>query len=367
MKRDYYDVLGVSKTATDDEIKKAYRKLAILYHPDRQQGKSDKEKKEAEEKFKEASEAYEILSDKDKRANYDKFGFDGVDNSFTQSGNFSHAFHDFSDIFSDFGDFFSGFGGSGFSSFFNSNSQSNKSENLDKHLQVKIDLEQALFGCKVDVRVRRKIYCKKCNGTGSSDGKDHTCPICNGSGMKTTRNGFMMMQTTCPQCHGSGKSFISPCRECGGQGYKLENKVVTITIPENSLSGKSIVIPKMGDEGKNKTGDLLVDLMIYESPYFRLDPKTNIVYCKATVGLGNAIQGIQCDLKMHNRTFTLRLPKHCENGTKVPIVLPEFRLSNVRAIINVDIPVYNSSSPMDLNKFVWKEAKQEKFRDDFLD
>lgn len=358
-KRDYYEVLDVPKDASEDEIKKAYRKLAIKFHPDRQNGKSDKEKKEAEEKFKEATEAYEVLSNKDKRAKYDQFGFAGVGDQ--SNADYSNVFHDFGDIF---GDFFGGHGFNGFGTpfgdFFGTRSNKNQKEDLDKYVRVQIDLEQALFGCKVDIKVPRKILCKKCNGTGSSDGKESTCSVCHGSGMKTMRQGFMMMSQTCPNCHGTGKVITSPCKDCHGQGYTIENKVVTITIPENSLDGKNITIPRMGDEGKSGVGNLIIELVVFESKKFKYE--NGQVFCKVKIGLGNAILGKNITLTLHGVNYTLHIPKTCQNGTKVPLIDPSIGIKdkkNIKAIIDIAIPVWNSIDKMDLNQFVYNKAELE--------
>lgn len=351
-KRDYYEVLGVSKNATEDDIKKAYRKLAIKFHPDRQSGKSDKEKKEAEEKFKEATEAYEVLSNKDKRAKYDQFGFAGVGDQ--SNADYSNVFHDFGDIFGDL------FGGGGpFDSFFGggfSRYSSTRRENNDKNIQVQINLEQALFGCTADIRVNRTSLCKDCNGTGSSDGKMHTCPTCNGTGMKTQRNGFFQMSTTCPQCHGSGKSYSSPCKKCHGIGSLDEQKVVTIKIPEGSVKGKTITIPHMGNEGKSGFGDLIIDLLVSESEKFKYI--NNKFYCKVKVPLGNAILGKNINVNVHNKNVKLSIPKGCKNGSEY--YLTSTGGARIYCIVDIDIPTV-SSTTIDLNKYVSLNTELENF------
>lgn len=329
-KRDYYEVLGVSKNATEDEIKRNYRKIALQNHPDRQNGKSDKEKKEAEEKFKEATEAYEVLSDKDKRAKYDQFGFAGVGDQ--SNADYSNVFHDFGDIFGDF------FGGeSPFSSFFGGHTRqtSSSSENNNKNIRIQIDLEQALFGCSADIKVNRSRICKKCNGTGSADGKSHACSMCNGTGMKTQGNGFFRMSSTCPQCHGTGKSYSTPCSECNGQGYSIEHKVVTIKIPEGSVNGKNIVIPKMGDEGKNGFGNLNISLLISESSKYKYS--NGKVYCRVKIPLGNAMMGKDIDIWVHNKKHKLSVPRGCSNGKE--LLLTTIKGIQLICVVDVDIPI----------------------------
>lgn len=350
-KRDYYDVLGVSKNATDDEIKKKYRSLAIKYHPDRQNGKSDKEKKEAEEKFKEATEAYEVLSNKDKRAKYDQFGFAGVGDQ--SNADYSNVFHDFGDIFGDF------FGEENpFSSFFGRHTKRSAQASNDKNIRVQIDLEQAIFGCSADIKVVRNRYCKKCNGTGSSDGKDHTCPICNGSGMQTSGNGFFRMSQTCSRCHGTGKSFSTPCSNCNGLGYTEEKKVVTIKIPKGSVNGKSIVIPKMGDEDKNgNIGNLNISLVISESSKFKYS--NGQVYCKVNIPLGNAIMGKDIYVHTHkDEKVKLSIPRGCSNGKQ--LLLTTINGMQINCIINVEIPItYNKT--IDLTQYVKSDVWLEDF------
>lgn len=356
-KRDYYEVLSVSKNATDEEIKKKYRALAIKYHPDRQNGKSDAEKKEAEEKFKEATEAYEVLSDKDKRAKYDQFGFAGVGDQ--SNTDYSNVFHEFGDIFGNFFNRGSGFGGfDPFSSFFQRGSNQ-PTENNDKNIRIQIDLEQALFGCSADIKIRRSRICKTCNGTGSADGKEHTCPICGGSGYKTIRQGFMQMSSTCPQCRGTGKSYATPCKDCNGAGYNTEQKIVTIKIPEGSVTGKTITIPKMGDEGKSGFGDLNIDLIISESSRFKYE--NGKFLCKVKIGLGNAVLGKSATINLHNKQYTLQIPKGCQNGTQ--IVLTNFNLPDYKklyCIVNVGIPNVTSNN-LDLSRFVYEKAELETF------
>lgn len=357
-KRDYYEVLGVSKNATDDEIKKKYRAYALKYHPDRQQGKSDKEKKEAEAKFKEATEAYEILSDKTKRKNYDTYGFDGVDTSFTQSGNYTHAFHDFADIFGNFSSMFDfgGFGGSSFDSFFGGTGSRKSQENLDRHALIQITVEQALFGCKVDIHVKRNVLCKTCKGTGSKDGKEKTCSTCKGTGVQTKRTGIMIMQSTCPDCNGTGKIISVPCSNCNGAGKVLETKKVTITIPEGSVNGRSIVIPKLGDEGKKGFGDLIIDLEIYQTGKFRFN--NGQFECSIDIDLGTAVLGRDVNVMIHNKNLTLKIPKGTQSGSKIK--LSNVAGHNLYCIVNVKIPT-STSKILDLGNLITKSASLKNF------
>lgn len=345
MKRDYYEVLGVSKSASEDEIKRAYRKLAVKWHPDRNPGS-----KEAEEKFKEATEAYEVLSDKEKRAKYDQLGFAGVDGQ--QSADWSGAFSGFEDIFG------GGFGNV-FNEFFNRrrDTQSGGNGTADKHVGIRVDLEQALFGATVDLKVSRNVLCKKCNGTGSADGQEHSCPDCNGTGMKNVRKGFFSMSSTCPRCNGTGKSYSMPCRECNGRGSKLETKTVTLKIPEGTITGKTVAIPKMGDEGKNGFGDLLVDIVVMQSKKFALEG--NRVLTRVKIPLGNAILGRDLEVDVYKgRTAKLSVPSGCQNGQE--LVLTSVGGRTVYCIADIEIPKTRATT-LDLEKWTSTKSQIENF------
>ncbi len=259
-KRDYYEVLGVNKNATDDELKKAYRKMAIKYHPDRQQGKSDAEKKEAEEKFKEAAEAYDVLSDPNKRARYDQFGFAG-----DQMGGGFGGGMSMDDIFSHFGDIFGDFfgGGGGFSSRATSGNRVKRGSDL--RIRVKIDLHDAAHGVEKKLKLPRLISCQHCHGTGAKDGTAlDTCPNCHGSGVEVrvqrTLLGNMQTQSTCQRCGGSGKIIKERCSHCGGQGLVRKEDIVTVNIPAGVAEGMTLRMGGKGNEapGGGIPGDLLV-------------------------------------------------------------------------------------------------------------
>ncbi len=259
-KRDYYEVLGVNKNATDDELKKAYRKMAIKYHPDRQQGKSDAEKKEAEEKFKEAAEAYDVLSDPNKRARYDQFGFAG-----DQMGGGFGGGMSMDDIFSHFGDIFGDFfgGGGGFSSRATGGNRVKRGSDL--RIRVKIDLHDAAHGVEKKLKLPRLISCQHCHGTGAKDGTAlDTCPNCHGSGVEVrvqrTLLGNMQTQSTCQRCGGSGKIIKERCTHCGGQGLVRKEDIVAVNIPAGVAEGMTLRMGGKGNEapGGGIPGDLLV-------------------------------------------------------------------------------------------------------------
>ena len=259
-KRDYYEVLGVNKNATDDELKKAYRKMAIKYHPDRQQGKSDAEKKEAEEKFKEAAEAYDVLSDPNKRARYDQFGFAG-----DQMGGGFGGGMSMDDIFSHFGDIFGDFfgGGGGFSS--RATGGNRVKRGSDQRIHVKIYLHDAAHGVEKKLKLPRLISCQHCHGTGAKDGTAlDTCPNCHGSGVEVrvqrTLLGNMQTQSTCQRCGGSGKIIKERCTHCGGQGLVRKEDIVAVNIPAGVAEGMTLRMGGKGNEapGGGIPGDLLV-------------------------------------------------------------------------------------------------------------
>ena len=260
-KRDYYEVLGVDKNVNDDELKKAYRKMAIKYHPDRQQGKSDAEKKEAEEKFKEAAEAYDVLSDPNKRARYDQFGFAGDQ----MGGGFGGAGMSMDDIFAHFGDIFGDFfgGGTGFTGRASGGTRVKRGSDL--RIRVKVNLHDAAHGVEKKLKLPRLISCQHCHGTGAKDGTAlETCPNCHGNGVEIrvqrTLLGNMQTQSTCQRCGGSGKIIKERCQHCGGQGLVRKEDIVTVNIPAGVAEGMTLRMGGKGNEapGGGIPGDLLV-------------------------------------------------------------------------------------------------------------
>lgn len=264
-KRDYYEVLGVDKNASEDEIKKAYRKLAIKYHPDRNPGN-----KEAEEKFKEAAEAYDVLHDAKKRQQYDQFGFNGP-SGFGGNGGFGGAGFNTEDIFSMFGDIFGGHGGfGGFEGFggFGGNGGGRRHaqyRGADLRLRVKLSLQEVATGVTKTFKVRKQVVCSHCHGTGAEgDSKPETCPTCHGRGVvsRTVRSVFGMMQTQseCPTCHGEGTVIKNKCKECNGTGVVNGEEVVEIKIPAGVAEGMVLNVPGKGNAGQHNgiNGDIQV-------------------------------------------------------------------------------------------------------------
>ncbi|MCQ2348512.1 MAG: molecular chaperone DnaJ [Paludibacteraceae bacterium] len=269
-KRDYYEVLGVEKNASAEEIKKAYRKKAIQYHPDKNPGD-----KEAEEKFKEAAEAYEVLSDPQKRQRYDQFGHAGMGGA----GGFSGGGFSMEDVFSQFGDLFEswGMGGSmgGFSSFFGGGGGGRQRvrRGSDLRVKVRLTLEEISTGVEKKIKVRKLVQCPQCNGSGSADGRDgDTCPTCHGSGrvIRAQRGifGMMQVQEECPTCHGEGKVIRNKCTHCQGEGVVRDEEIVTIKIPAGVSGGMQIPIQGKGNAAPRGgvPGDLLVLIEEEEHP-----------------------------------------------------------------------------------------------------
>ena len=262
-KRDYYEVLGVDKSATADAIKKAYRKKAIQYHPDKQQGKTEAEKKEAEEMFKEAAEAYSVLSDPDKKARYDQFGHAGVGGAAGGGGGFSD-FGDFdlNDIFSSvFGQGFGGFGGFGGGG---GRAQQTRYRGSDLRVKVKLNLQEISSGVTKKFKLKKYVQCTHCNGSGAEGNATETCPECKGTGrvIRTQQSIFGMMrtETACPNCGGEGKVIKNKCNHCHGDGIVMGEEVVEVNIPAGVIGGMQLSMRGKGNAGKRNgvNGDLLI-------------------------------------------------------------------------------------------------------------
>ena len=260
-KRDYYEVLEVPKTATAEEIKKAYRKKAIQYHPDKNPGD-----KAAEEKFKEAAEAYEVLSDPQKRQRYDQFGMAGMQGA----GGFSGGGMSMEDIFTHFGDIFqgAGFDLGDIGEMFMGGSGRSRGPRVrrgsDMRVKVHLTLEEIAKGCEKKIKVRKLVQCKDCNGLGSKDGQTDTCPTCKGSGRVTRAQrgifGMMQVQTECDTCGGEGRIIKNKCPKCGGEGVLRDEEIITITIPAGVMGGMQLTVPGKGNAAPHGgvNGDLLV-------------------------------------------------------------------------------------------------------------
>lgn len=298
-KRCYYEVLEVSKTASDGEIKKAYRKLAMRYHPDR-----NPDNKEAEEKFKEASEAYEILSDAQKRQAYDQFGHAGVDGQAGAGGFGGGGFADFGDIF---GDIFGGFGGG----------HRGPQPGNDLQYELEISLEDAVYGTTVDVRIPTKEICDACDGSGAEPGSSvETCPTCHGTGQVRVQQGFFAVSRTCPNCHGSGKLIKTPCRKCRGEGYTHSNKTLSVKIPAGVDNGDRIRLQGEGEAGEPGAphGDLYVRIRVKQHKIFERDGNT--LYCEMPLSFATATLGGSIEVPTLNGKASLKIPSGTQSGQR---------------------------------------------------
>lgn len=302
-KRDYYDVLGVSKNASDDELKKSYRRLAMKYHPDRNEGNT-----EAEEKFKECKEAYDVLSDSSKRAAYDQFGHDAVSNSAAGGPGAGPAGAGFGDIFdSVFGDIFGGGGGA--------TGGNRVYRGADLKYDLELSLEDAVNGSTIKIRVPKMVGCHTCNGSGAKKGSSPIdCPTCNGIGQVRMQQGFFSVQQTCPQCRGQGKTIKDPCNTCSGQGRVRDNKTISVKVPPGVDSGDRIRLTGEGEAGQNggPSGDLYVHVSVKPHPIFTRD--STDLYCDVPISFTTAALGGELEVPTLDGRLKLKIPAETQSG-----------------------------------------------------
>ncbi len=299
--RDYYEVLGVSKDASAADIKKAFRRLAMKYHPDRNPGDE-----EAEAKFKEARAAYDVLSDDQKRAAYDRYGHAGVDGSAGGFGGGAGA-SNFSDIFEDiFGDIFGGGGGG-------RGQRAYRGSDLQYNLDL--TLEEAVFGTEVKIRIPTTVSCEACDGSGAEPGTSpETCPTCNGVGQVRIQQGFFSVQQTCPRCEGSGKIVSSPCKSCHGKGRVQEQNTLDVKIPAGVDSGDRIRLAGQGEAGMNggPPGDLYVQVRVKPHKLFRRDGSD--LHCEVPVSFATAALGGELEVPSLDGRVKLKVPAETQTG-----------------------------------------------------
>ena len=319
-KRDYYEVLGVDKNASAEDIKKAYRKMAVKYHPDKNPGN-----KEAEEKFKEAAEAYSVLSDADKKARYDQFGHAGVEGA---GPDFSGGFGNLNDILNDlfggafgggFGGGFGGFGG-GFGGQRGGQRQQKVYRGRDIRVRVKLTLEEIAKGVEKEISIEKSVPCHECNGRGAKNSSDiKTCPACNGTGqvqrVVNTFLGQTVTYSTCQQCGGEGKIISNPCRHCGGTGLVRERVTIKVKIPAGVEAGMQLTIQGEGHAAKNNgiNGDLLVVIEEQEHPNLKRDGN-NLYYTKV-VSLPDAILGAEVEVPCLDGPYKIKVDPGTQSGT----------------------------------------------------
>ncbi|HVS25461.1 MAG TPA: molecular chaperone DnaJ [Gammaproteobacteria bacterium] len=300
-KRDYYEVLGVGRDAAEADIKKAYRRLAMKHHPDRNPGIP-----EAEASFKEAKEAYEALSDAEKRAAYDRFGHAGVGGAQGMGGGFSSA-EAFSDIFGEvFGDIFGG-GRRGRSQVF---------RGADLRYELELSLEQAVAGDSIDLDLKTQVECTRCSGQGAEPGSSPvTCKTCGGAGQVRVAQGFFSIQQTCPHCGGSGSMIERPCRECSGRGRVRKLKTLKVKVPAGVDGGSRIRLSREGEAGRNggPPGDLYVDITVREHPIFTREGQH--LSCEVPVSFATAALGGSVDVPTLDGNVVLKVPPETQSGS----------------------------------------------------
>lgn len=298
-KRDYYDILGVSRQAAEDEIKKSYRQLALKYHPDRNPGD-----KQAEEMFKEAAEAYEVLHDAQKRRLYDQYGHEGL------KGNGFNGFGGFEDIFSAFGDIFQ------FS--FNQGRRQTSGARPGNDLLVSLTLsfEEAIFGAEKEVEIEANFACTHCGGSGAEPGsRETTCPACRGTGQIVQSRGFFQISTGCARCQGAGKVLETPCKQCRGEGRTRQKKSVQVKVPAGVDSDTQLRIRGQGESGYRSggAGDLYVRFAV--TPHPQIERAGDNLYCKISVSLLQAICGDSVEIPSLNGPKSVQIPPGTQHGT----------------------------------------------------
>ena len=320
-KRDYYEVLGVGKDASADEIKKAYRKLAVKYHPDKNPGD-----KEAEEKFKEAAEAYSILSDPDKKARYDQFGHAGVEGA---GPDFSGGFGNLNDILNEiFGSAFGGGFGGGFGGFGGFGSGQRQQQRVyrgrDIRVRVKLTLEEIAKGVEKEITIEKSVPCTDCNGKGARNSSDiKTCPACNGTGqVQRVVNSFLgqtISYSTCQQCGGEGKIISNPCKSCGGTGLVRKRETIKVRIPAGVEAGMQLTLQGQGHAAKNNgiNGDLLV--VIEEVEHKDLKREGNNLFYTKIISLPEAILGGEVEIPGIDGTYKIKVDPGTQSGTVVKL------------------------------------------------
>lgn len=313
-KRDYYEVLGLSKSASDDEIKKAYRKLAKKYHPDMNPGD-----KAAEESFKEVNEAYAVLSDPDKKSKYDQFGHSAFDPSMGGSGFGGAGFGGF-----DFGDIFSSMFGGGFGGGGGSSRRNGPIRGDDLQYRLTLTFDEAYFGCKKDISYGRVEKCSDCGGSGASKGTSpETCPNCGGRGQVNTTQrtpfGVFQSTTTCDICRGTGKIVKNPCKNCNGKGYVKIQKKLTVTIPAGIDNGETLRVTGQGNDGRNggSAGDLYVTVNVRPHQIFEREGTT--LFCEIPITFVEAALGSEIDVPTMTGSVKFNIPEGTQTGTRFTV------------------------------------------------
>tara|TARA_Y100000748_G_scaffold46428_1_gene34973 strand:+ start:125 stop:1252 length:1128 start_codon:yes stop_codon:yes gene_type:complete len=340
-KRDYYDVLNVSKNATKDEIKKSYRRLAMKFHPDRNTNDAD-----AEKKFKEAKEAYEVLSDNSKKETYDRFGHDGLNQT---GGRGPSGAEGFSDIFGDvFGDIFGGGRGGGRSQVF---------RGADLRYELNLDLEKAISGDSIKINIPTQITCNGCSGSGAKEGSSPVkCGTCDGVGQVRMQQGFFSVQQTCPKCQGNGTVIQDPCLKCHGLGRTAKTKTLSVKVPSGVDNGDRIRLSGEGEAGKNggPSGDLYVEIRV--NPHKIFEREGSNISCEIPISILVAALGGEIKMPTLNGSVSVKIPPGTQSGKifrlkgKGVTTARDKRVGDLYAAISVETPVNLSSKQKDILK-----------------
>ncbi len=344
-KRDYYEVLGINKNASPDQIKAAYRKLAVKFHPDKNPGN-----KNAEDKFKEASEAYGILSDQEKKQNYDNFGHAAFENGGGRQGGFGgFSGADFSDIFEDF---FGDFGGGGRTR----SRKSNNNRGSDLRYDLSITLEEAYTGKKENIKFSTTEKCNSCKGNGSQPGySPDRCSMCGGSGRVRSNQGFFTVQQTCPQCAGNGEEITNPCNDCNGRGNRQTSKKLSVTIPKGVDDGTRIRLAGKGEAGSRggSTGDLYLFINVKSHEIFKRADEN--LFFEYPVSMADAALGTTIEIPtIDGGKAKIKIPDGTQNGKQLRLKgkgMPYMRGSgngDLYVQINTEVPVSLNREQKDL-------------------
>lgn len=374
-KRDYYEILGIKKNATLDETKKAYRELALRYHPDRV---PHEQKKEAEEKFKEISEAYAVLSDSQKRALYDQYGHSGIDQKYAYEDIFKGA--DFSSIFQDLGDY--GVGGGlfdeifsdlGFDIFGGKRSRGgSRRRGRDLQISADISLEEVATGAEKTITVPRYEVCSTCSGSGAKPGtKKTTCTQCKGSGRTVVSSGFFQLAQTCPRCRGEGSIIQAPCPDCRGEGKVKVTRKIKVKIPAGVDNGSNLRIRGEGESGSSGSGDLYVAIEVRQHPVF--ERHNNDILTEISISLSKAVLGAGVEVPTLNGKVSMKIPPGTQSGRIFRLKEKGIPDLHARGIgdelvrVNVEIPLRLSPQQRKLIEEFAKVSGEDIDKDSFTD
>lgn len=366
-KRDYYEILGVKKDASKEELKKAYRKLVKKHHPD-----VNKEE-DAEEKFREVQEAYETLSDDGKRSAYDQYGHAGTAGFNPGGGEGAYQYQgapfDMGDIFNTFFGGGGGFGGGGFGFDFSqaqgSRGGAREDVGADIRYRVRVSFQEAMNGGDYDIKIKREVKCEECDGTGSKDGKKKECPTCKGTGqerqVRNTILGQMAVMSTCSECGGTGQVIEDPCEECNGRGIQAKGETVTVKIPAGAYDGMTLRFRGGGNAGRNNgtSGDLYIEIEVEASEKF--ERRGNDIYSQESIPVHTAVLGDTIEVETIFKAVKLKIPKGTQPGTifklkgkGCPVFNEEDKRGDHYVRVNVDVPTRLSKK----EKKIWEELAE---------